>query len=191
MTPPSLVRFVRLAALFAALAGLPAPVRADEATYSDRFVGISWEFTGSAPGSGGLPLEARELALVAAAGDRDVFPYPAVRLRGGLGWWPGNPFVAILGVEVAALELLNRTQSRMLGLYLRADARAGFGPGGFVAAARPSACALLPLNAVGGLALGAAWDTRLGFCLSLGYLTGTYLVNKAYASTDDSTISTE
>lgn len=182
----------RPAALGALLAAfvcvLPAFAAAEgEATYSDRFFGISWEFAGTPPAAGVAEsrLEPRELSLLVAVGDRRIFPYPALRLRGGLGWWPGNPLVGTLGCEVAVLEFLNRTQSRLTGLYLRADLTLGYGPDGFAASARPSAVVLVPANALGGVALGAGWDTRLGPCLTLCYLTGTYLMNRSHPSRDE------
>lgn len=155
-----------------------AAAQAGDGGYSRTFFGLSTELTLlplSEPWSA-ESLAVESVCLNAAFGDRGFLPYPPLRARGGLGFWPGRYFVAKLGAEIAVLEILNSMRGRMFGLYAYADGILRLGADGIELALEPSVRALLPLSPIGGLALGIGYDTGLGWTIHLDYLAGFYAI---------------
>jgi len=162
----------------ALLLSLASPLRADEgySSYSPIFFGLSTEFS-AIPGLDEAflsELAMESVCLTVAVGKRDLLPYPKLRARGGLGFWPGRYFLAKLGVELPVIEFLNSMQARLTGLYLYGDGIMRIGAEGRSFSAEASARILIPFNAAGGLAIGCGYDSTYGFLLHADYLAGFY-----------------
>jgi hypothetical protein len=158
----------------------PQQLCADERndSYSPIFFGLSTEFT-VLPGIGDLLLtnmNMESVCLTAAIGHRDLFVYPKLRARGGLGFWPGSVFVAKLGLELPLVEFLNSMRARLTGLYSYSDIMLRIKPEGVNFAAETALRLLIPLSAVGGVAIGAGFDTDYGLVFHIDYLAGFYSI---------------
>jgi len=107
-------------------------------------------------------------------GNRHYFKYLPVRARGGFGFWPGRYFCTNVGLELAFLEILNQSQGRMFGVYGFVDGILRIGSAGAKFAARPSLRILIPLSPIGGMNIGAGYDTQFGLTWHIDYFSGIY-----------------
>lgn len=181
---PKTVRYkliITLSALALAAVLRPAAAVADDAdeNFSPIFFGLSTELC-VLPGTNAGFLDGaaiESLCLTASLGHRDIFAYPKLRARGGLGFWPGRAFLVKAGLEVPVFEFLNSMHGRLFGLYAYLDGIARIGAEGLSASAECSARALIPLSPIGGLALGCGYDTAYGLVFHLDYLAGFYAID--------------
>jgi|GEM_PF-1651788 len=158
---------------------LPPRVSAEEnkAEYwSSDFFGVSWELLGS---FGSLPAsldtaQVDALSLMATYGNATIFRLVPLRLRAGLGWWKARPFMASAGIEIALLELLSPARARMTGLYMFGDFHMRVSSMGVNFSFEPSARVLIPLHGMGGIAIGAGYDTALGMTWHIENMNGIY-----------------
>ncbi|MDX9899339.1 MAG: hypothetical protein RBT62_10480 [Spirochaetia bacterium] len=155
-----------------------SPLGADDraSSYVPIFFGLSTELS-ALPGTGdyfmtGASMES--ICLTAAIGHRNILTYPKLRVRGGFGFWQGRAFVTKLGIELPMLELLNDMQARLSGVYLYGDGIMRIGSEGLSFSAEASARLLIPLSAIGGIAVGCGYDSRYGLILHADYLAGFY-----------------
>ena len=176
------IRFFNFATLlifFVLIALFPGVLSAEEKDaeyWSSDFFGISWELLGS---FGILPAsldtaQVDELSLMATYGNAAIFRLVPLRLRAGLGWWKARPFMASAGIEIALLELLSPARARMTGLYVFGDFRMRVSSMGIDYSFEPSARVLIPLHGMGGIAIGAGYDTTLGLTWHIENMNGIY-----------------
>ncbi|MFW6312526.1 MAG: hypothetical protein ACOC2N_01415 [Spirochaetota bacterium] len=140
--------------------------------YEDYFVGFSTELAVSSDldASPFFPdsLTVRSLSFAATYGPADLNPF---RLRGGLGWFPSQPFRLFTGVEVPIFEHLNRSRARGFGVYLLGDVGLTL-PLGWTADA--SLAVLIPTSALGGIRLGAGINREADLLFTFSTATGAY-----------------
>ncbi|MBN1242133.1 MAG: hypothetical protein JXA15_05420 [Spirochaetales bacterium] len=141
------------------------------------FLGLSWEFNAT-PGSesSGSIIVPEGLGLSVSWGDARFVSWPRVRGRAGLSWWAERPFRVFAGTELALFERLNAYSAKAFGIYAQLDGVASFDADGPVLSVRPSAKLLIPLSSVGGIAVGAGWDSKLGPLLHLDIMNGAYMM---------------
>lgn len=164
---------------FVFIALFPGALSAEEVDaeyWSSDFFGISWELSGSF-GSTRIAIDTAQvdaLSLVATYGNANVFQAVPVRLRAGLGWWKGRPFMATAGMEIALLEILSPAHSRMIGFYTFGDVHMRLFSTGIRFSFEPSARLLIPLHGLGGIAIGVGYDTDLGITWHIENMNGIY-----------------
>lgn len=140
--------------------------------FHDYFIGFSTEaaVTAGPLTSPQIPdlLEFQHVSLIATYGPAETSP---MRLRGGLGWFPGRPFRLTAGLEFPLYERLNRSRARMFGVYLLTDLALTV-PLGLEADAVLTL--LVPTSGVGGLRLGAGVNRHMELLFNIGFASGVY-----------------
>jgi len=140
--------------------------------YEDYFIGFSTELAVSSdidvspffPDS----LAVQSLSFAATYGPAGLEP---LRFRGGLGWFPSQPFRIFTGVELPIFERLNRSRARGFGVYLIGDVGATL-PIGWTADA--SLAVLIPTSALGGIRLGFGVNQAADLLFTFSTATGAY-----------------
>ena len=140
--------------------------------YEDYFVGFSTELAISSdldvspffPDS----LAVESLSFAATYGPAAVKP---LRFRGGLGWFPSQPFRLFTGIEIPIFEHLNRSRARGFGVYLLGDVGLTL-PIGWTADA--SLAVLIPTSALGGIRIGVGVNRDADLLFTFSTATGAY-----------------
>lgn len=169
-------RLALIAILVASSAWAAGAQTAGTDGWSDTFLGLSWELSGS---FSAMPISiptARidSLSLCFTYGKRNFPGFLTVRGRAGLGWWKGRPLVVTLGFEIPLFEALSDSQARKFGLYLFADAHVRIPSTSDPVSFEPSVRLMLPLTATGGIAVGAGYDTARGPTWHIELMNGLY-----------------
>ncbi len=140
--------------------------------FHDHFIGFSTE---SAISAGPLSapqipelLEFQHISLLGTYGPGMINP---LRLRAGLGWFPGRPFRLTAGLELPLYERLNRSRARMFGVYLLTDLAMTI-PWGWEADGVLTL--LVPTSGVGGIRFGAGVNRHLDLLFHIGFASGVY-----------------
>jgi len=147
-------------------------VTATAVEYEDYFIGFSTELAVSSdldvepffPDS----LTVQSLSFAATYGPATLKP---IRFRGGLGWFPSQPFRIFTGIEIPVFEHLNRSRARGFGVYLIGDIGVTL-PLGWTADA--SLAVLIPTSALGGIRLGFGMNRNADLHFTFSTATGAY-----------------
>ena len=99
-----------------------------------------------------------------------------LRLRGGIGWFPKEPFRLIAGIELPLFERLNRFNAVAFGIYLAGDAVMEASADAAALSGRASLSLLLPAGSAGAILCGVSVNHRGEFSLILGTASGGYPV---------------
>ncbi|RKX75053.1 MAG: hypothetical protein DRP87_15440 [Spirochaetes bacterium] len=144
--------------------------------YSESFYGFNTEFD-ILIGKEEMPafwdrLALERISIIFTWGPGVVKP---LRLRGGLGYFPGNPFGFIFGMELPIFEKLNISKAKFFGLYLISDFAVTY-KRILDLEFNNSLSLLLPLTGVGGVSIGAGITRRADFFIKICYMTGLFPV---------------
>ena len=139
------------------------------------FIGVDWTAELSAPSMQHLNTPSFDsISLSFTGGFRDIAPFIPIRLRAGVGWFPGRKFRILPGIELALLEMLNGSGALAFGLYATVEARIQPAGDPYVEPAARLGI-LLPLGPSGGLYLAAGMDGGGRPTASIGIRNGGYI----------------